>query len=47
MKVEVTLWVGGQAVKETVIATNYQEAKQIVLTRNPTARVIGVNAVFN
>tara|TARA_Y100001968_G_scaffold14044_1_gene11368 strand:+ start:346 stop:486 length:141 start_codon:yes stop_codon:yes gene_type:complete len=46
MKVEVRIWIGGQAVNEVVIATNYQHAKEIVLTRNPKAKVIGVNAIF-
>ena len=46
MKVEVHIWIGGQAVKETVIATNYQHAKEIVLARTPKAKVIGVNAIF-
>ena len=46
MKVQVTLWIGGQAVKETVIANNYDHAKSIALSRNPKSRVIAVNAVF-
>ena len=32
--------------KETVIARDYQDARQVALARNPGAQVIGVTAVF-
>ena len=46
MKCEVRLYVAGQVFNETVIARNYQEAKEVALARNPNAKVIGVTAVF-
>jgi len=30
-----------------VIARNYEEARQVALARNPNAKVMSVNAVFN
>ena len=47
MKVEVKLYVAGTVFTEQVIATNYQEAREVALARNPNAKVISVNAVFN
>ena len=47
MKCEVTLYVAGKVFKEVVIAKDYQDAKQTALARNPTAKVVGVTAVFN
>jgi hypothetical protein len=46
MKCEVKLYVGGKIFTETVEAVNYQEARQTALARNPTAKVVGVTAVF-
>jgi len=46
MKCEVKLYVAGQVFTETVIARNYQEAREVALARNPHAKVIGVTAVF-
>ena len=46
MKCEVTLYVAGTVFKEQVIARNYEEARQTALARNPTARIVGVTAVF-
>jgi hypothetical protein len=46
MKCEVTLYVSGTVFKEQVIARNYEEARQTALARNPTAKIVGVNAVF-
>jgi hypothetical protein len=46
MKCEVKLWVAGKVFTETVEARNYQDAKETALARNPTAKVVGVNAVF-
>ena len=46
MKCEVKLYVAGTVFKETVQASNYEEARQVALARNPNAKVIGVNAVF-
>ena len=46
MKCEVTLYVAGTVFKEQVIARNYEEARQTALARNPTAKIVGVNAIF-
>jgi len=46
MKCEVTLYVGGKTFKEIVEATSYESARQTAIARNPTAKVIGVTAVF-
>ena len=46
MKCRVKLYVGGRVFYEDVIATNYQEAKEVALARNPNAKVVGVTAVF-
>jgi len=47
MKYEVQLYVGGTVFYETVQATNYQDAKETALARNPKAKVISVNAKLN
>jgi len=46
MKCEVKLYVAGQVFTETVIARNYEEAREVALARNPNAKVMGVTAVF-
>jgi hypothetical protein len=46
MKCEVKLYIAGKVFTETVEARNYRDAKETALARNPTAKVIGVNAVF-
>jgi hypothetical protein len=46
MKCEVKLYIAGKVFTETVEARNYQDAKETALARNPTAKVVGVNAVF-
>ncbi len=46
MLCEVKLYVAGSVFTETVHAKNYDEAKKTALARNPTAKVISVNAKF-
>jgi len=46
MKCEVTLFKAGQVFKEIVIATDYQDAKQVALARNPNSKIISVTVVF-
>jgi len=46
MKCEVKLYIAGKVFTETVEARNYQDAKETALARNPTAKVVGVTAVF-
>ena len=47
MKCEVKLYVAGKVFTEQVYAVNYQEAREVALARNPNAKVISVNAVFD
>ena len=44
MVCEVKLYVAGKVFIETVHARDYEDAKKTALARNPTARVLGVNA---
>ena len=46
MVCEVQLYVAGKVFVETVHARDYQEAREVVLARNPNATVISVNAKF-
>ena len=46
MKCRVQLYVAGKVFYEEVEARDYQDARQTALARNPTAKVISVNAVF-
>ena len=47
MKCKVELYIAGKVFYETVEAKDYKDAKETALARNPKAKVIGVNAVFN
>ena len=46
MRCRVELYVAGQTFTEEVRAVDYQEARQVVLARNPNASVVSVTAVF-
>jgi hypothetical protein len=46
MKFVVELYVAGKVFKEEVYATNYKDAKETALARNPKAKVISVNGKF-
>jgi hypothetical protein len=46
MKCKVELYVSGKVFYEIVEARDYQDAKRTALARNPSAKVIGVNAVM-
>jgi|TARA_Y100001938_G_C7956336_1_gene361908 hypothetical protein len=46
MKVKVQLFKAGKVFNEVVIATDYQDARQVALARNPGATVVSVTAVF-
>jgi hypothetical protein len=46
MRCKVQLYVAGKVFYEEVEARNYEDAKQTALARNPTAKVVSVNAVF-
>ena len=46
MKCKVQLFLGGKVFDEYVEARNYQDARFTALARNPSAKVIGVTAVY-
>jgi hypothetical protein len=46
MKCKVQLYVAGKVFDEIVEARDYQDAKRTALARNPSAKVLGVNAVM-
>jgi hypothetical protein len=46
MKYIVDLYISGKVFKEEVQARNPQDARVTALARNPTAKVVGVNATF-
>tara|TARA_Y100000004_G_scaffold114971_1_gene129080 strand:+ start:33 stop:209 length:177 start_codon:yes stop_codon:yes gene_type:complete len=46
MTCEVTLFKAGKVFKETVIARDYQDAREVALARNPGATIVSVTAVF-
>jgi hypothetical protein len=47
MKCKVQLYVAGKVFHEIVEARDYQDARETALARNPTAKVMGVTAVFD
>jgi len=46
MKCQATLYKAGAVFKEEVVATDYQNARQVAIARNPGAKVVSVTAVF-
>jgi hypothetical protein len=46
MRCKVQLYVAGKVFDEIVEAKDYQDARRTALARNPSAKVIGVTAVF-
>jgi hypothetical protein len=46
MRCKVQLYVAGKVFDEIVEAKDYQDAKRTALARNPSAKVMGVTAVF-
>ena len=46
MRCKVQLYVAGKVFDEIVEARDYQDAKQTALARNPTAKVLGVTAIY-
>ncbi len=46
MRCKVQLYVAGKVFAEIVEAKDYNDAKRTALARNPSAKVIGVTAVF-
>lgn len=46
MKCEVKLYIAGKVFSEIVIAKDYNSAKTTALARNPTAKIVSVNAIF-
>ncbi len=46
MRCKVQLYVAGKVFDEIVEARDYEDAKRTALARNPSAKVMGVTAVF-
>ena len=46
MRCKVQLYIAGKVFDEIVEAKDYEDAKRTALARNPSAKVIGVTAVF-
>ena len=46
MRCKVQLFVAGKVFNEIVEARDYEDAKRTALARNPSAKVVGVTAVF-
>jgi len=46
MRCKVQLYVAGKVFDEIVEARDYDDAKRTAIARNPSARIIGVTAVF-
>jgi hypothetical protein len=46
MRCKVQLYVAGRTFDEIVEARDYEDARRTALARNPTAKVVGVTAVF-
>ena len=46
MKCAVKLYVAGKVFEEIVYAVNYDDARKTAISRNPTARIIGVNVKY-
>ena len=46
MRCKVQLYLAGKVFDEIVEAKDYNDAKQSAIARNPSAKVIGVTAVF-
>ena len=47
MKCKVQLFKAGTIFEEIVIATDYEDAKEVALARYPNATIMGVTAVFD
>ena len=47
MKVKVTLFIAGKVFDEYCWVRNYEDARITVLNRFPTARIVGITAVFD
>jgi len=46
MRCKVQLFVAGKVFDEIVEARDYEDAKRTALARNPSAKIIGVTAIF-
>jgi len=46
MRCKVQLYIAGKVFDEIVEAKDYQDAKKTAISRNPSAKVISVTAVF-
>ena len=46
MKCKVTLFKAGTVFDETVVAVDYEDARNVALARNPGCTIVSVTAVF-
>ena len=46
MKYEVRLFVAGYVFTVKVICRNYQEVPEVVLVRNPNAKILSITALY-
>jgi hypothetical protein len=46
MRCKVQLYVAGKVFDEIVEAKDYEDARRTALARNPSAKIVGVTAVF-
>lgn len=46
MKCKVELYKAGTVFEEIVYATDYEDAREVALARNPNATIMGVTAVL-
>ena len=47
MKVKVTIFISGKVFDEYCWVRNYEDARTTALARHPTARIVGITAVFD
>ena len=47
MKCKVTLFIAGKVFDEYCWVRNYEDARTTILARFPTARIVGITAVFD
>ena len=47
MKCKVSLFIAGKVFDEYCWVRNYEDARTTALARHPTARIVGITAVFD
>ena len=46
MKIKVTYFIAGKVIEENVYAVDNEEARKVLLSRQPNANIISVTATF-